>query len=175
MKGILKQAHRYDIGCMLLAFTVFWAYISFSQYFLIYNANIPEETFWYNIREKNFDGTLNTWWWVSMCLVFFHFLIPFIALLWYKTKIVVWRAVVLCVWMLAFHILDLYWNIVPSKLLNPDGYGYLIRQFSIEVYDVAALIGIGGICIWAMCRSMRAAEPIPIRDPNILKSLNHVE
>ena len=60
LKGILKQAHRYDIACMMLAFTVFWAYISFSQYFLIYSANIPEETFWYNIREKNFDGGLNS-------------------------------------------------------------------------------------------------------------------
>ena len=48
---------------MMLAFTIFWAYISFSQYFIIYNANIPEETFWYVIREKA------GWWNVSMCLI----------------------------------------------------------------------------------------------------------
>ena len=64
---------------MMLAFTVFWAYISFSQYFLIYSANIPEETFWYNIREKNYSGELNSWWWVSMGLIFGHFLTPFLA------------------------------------------------------------------------------------------------
>ena len=86
LKGIFNQAHRYDIGCMMLAFTVFWAYISFSQYFIIYNANIPEETFWYNLREKA------GWWSVSMALIFGQFLAPFLFLLWYKTKVVVWRS-----------------------------------------------------------------------------------
>jgi hypothetical protein len=176
LKGILKQAHRYDIACMMLAFTVFWAYISFSQYFLIYSANIPEETFWYNIREKNYEGGLNSWWWVSMGLIFGHFLTPFILLLWYKTKVVVWRTVAVAVWILGFHLLDLYWNIIPGKIVPADhAAGYLVRQFSVTVYDVAALVGIGGICIFAMCRSMKKAEPIPIRDPNILISLNYTE
>lgn len=177
LKGILKQAHRYDIGCMMLAFTVFWAYISFSQYFLIYNANIPEETFWYNMREMNFDGTTNSWWWVSMGLIFGHFLTPFLCLLWYKTKVVIWRTVAISIWILAFHLLDLYWNIVPGKVVDTQahGAGYIVRQFSITPFDIAALVGIGGICIFAMCRSMKKAEPIPIRDPNILTSINYSE
>ncbi|PXA05029.1 hypothetical protein DDZ13_03435 [Coraliomargarita sinensis] len=176
LKGIFNQAHRYDIGCMMLAFTVFWAYISFSQYFIIYNANIPEETFWYNMREKNYDGTLNSWWWVSMLLIFGQFLIPFLLLLWYKTKVVIWRSVAVSVWILLFTVLDLYWNIIPGKLVAPDhGEGYLVRQFSVTGYDIAALIGVGGICIWAMCRSIKKAEPIPIRDPNIDKSINYAE
>lgn len=178
LKGILKQSHRYDIGCMMLAFTVFWAYISFSQYFLIYSANIPEETFWYNIREKNYDGSLNSWWWVSMGLVFGNFLIPFLLLLWYKTKTVVWRSVAVSVWILIFHLLDLYWNILPGKLPNADSHaaGYAIRQFSIDwVVDLASLIGIGGIFVFAFCRSARKAEPIPVRDPNIAFSINYTE
>jgi hypothetical protein len=176
LKGILKQAHRYDIACLMLAFTIFWAYISFSQYFLIYSANIPEETFWYNLREFNFDGTRNSWWWVSMGLIFGHFLTPFLLLLWYKTKVVVWRTVAVAIWILVFHVLDLYWNIIPGKLVMPDhGEGYLVRQFSISPYDIAALVGIGGICIFAMCRSMKKAEPIPVRDPNIVTSLNYTE
>ena len=177
LKGILKQAHRYDVACMMLAFTVFWAYISFSQYFLIYSANIPEETFWYNIREKNYNGELNSWWWVSMGLIFGHFLTPFLCLLWYKTKVVVWRTVGIASWILAFHLLDLYWNIIPGKVVAADPHmgGYVVRQFSISIYDIAALIGVGGICIFAMCRSMRKAEPIPIRDPNIQLSINYTE
>jgi hypothetical protein len=176
LKGILKQAHRYDLACMMLAFTIFWAYISFSQYFLIYSANIPEETFWYNLREMNFDGTRNSWWWVSMGLIFGHFLTPFLLLLWYNTKVVVWRTVAVSAWILTFHVLDLYWNIVPGKMVAPDhGEGFLVRQFSISPYDIAALVGIGGICIFAMCRSMKKAEPIPVRDPNILTSLNYTE
>lgn len=176
LKGMLNQAHRYDIGCLMLAFTVFWAYISFSQYFIIYNANIPEETFWYVIREVNYDGELNSWWTVSMLLVFGHFLLPFLLLLWYKTKVVVWRSVAVAAWILAFHLLDIYWNVIPGKIADPDAAsGYLIRQFSVTVYDVAALIGIGGVCVFAVCRSMAKAEPIPVRDPNILKSLNYSE
>ncbi|MEE2988279.1 MAG: hypothetical protein VX372_01780, partial [Verrucomicrobiota bacterium] len=160
----------------MLAFTVFWAYISFSQYFLIYSANIPEETFWYNIREKNFDGGLNSWWWVSMGLIFGHFLTPFLLLLWYKTKVVIWRTVGVSVWILAFHLLDLYWNIIPGKLVAPDhGPGYIVRQFSVSIYDLSALVGVGGICIFAMSRSMKKAEPIPVRDPNILTSINYTE
>ena len=177
LKGILKQAHRYDIGCLMLTFTIFWAYISFSQYFLIYNANIPEETFWYNIREKNFTGELNSWWWVSMGLIFGHFLAPFLILLWYKTKVVAWRSIAIASWILGFHLLDLYWNIVPGKLADPDshGAGYIVRQFSVSVFDIAAVIGVGGLCVWAFCNSTKKAEPIPVRDPNIVKSLNYVE
>ena len=176
LKGIFNRAHRYDIGCMMLAFTVFWAYISFSQYFIIYNANIPEEVFWYSLREKNYDGSLNSWWWVSMGLIFGQFLIPFLFLLWYKTKVVIWRSVAVSIWILAFTLLDLYWNIIPGKLVGPDqGEGYLVRQFNVSPFDIAAIIGVGGICIWSMCRSMQKAEPIPIRDPNIEKSLNYVE
>ncbi|MFP4156625.1 MAG: hypothetical protein ACLFU4_03320 [Opitutales bacterium] len=176
LKGMFNQAHRYDIGCMMLAFTVFWAYISFSQYFIIYNANIPEEVFWYSIREKNYDGSLNSWWWVSMGLIFGQFLIPFLFLLWYKTKVVIWRSVAVSAWILLFTVLDLYWNIIPGKLVAPDhGEGYLVRQFSVSIFDLAALVGVGGICIWSMYRSMQKAEPIPIRDPNIEKSLNYTE
>ena len=176
LKGVFKQAHRYDLGCMMLAFTIFWAYISFSQYFLIYNANIPEETFWYNIREHNGDGVHNSWWIISMLLIFGHFLIPFLLLLWYKTKVVIWKSIGVAIWILLFHIIDLYWNIIPGKVVDLEASnGYYIRQFSVEIFDIAAIVGIGGICIWAVCSSMLKAEPIPIKDPNVLKSLNHSE
>jgi hypothetical protein len=169
LKGVFNRGHRYDLGCMMLAFTVFWAYISFSQYFIIYNANIPEEVFWYSMREKA------GWWSVSMCLIFGQFLIPFLFLLWYKTKVVIWRSVAVSVWILLFTVLDLFWNIIPGKIPADNDYGYIVRGFSVTIYDVAALIGVGGICIWVMCRSMKKQEPIPIRDPNVEKSLNYAE
>ncbi|MFZ1054351.1 MAG: hypothetical protein WAN79_01660, partial [Opitutaceae bacterium] len=80
-KGILKTDHLWAIGQLMLTFTVFWAYISFSQYFLIWNANVPEETFWYNIRE------FGDWWYVSLFLVFGNFLLPFLLLLSYRYKV----------------------------------------------------------------------------------------
>ncbi len=84
LQGIYNQAHRYDLACLCLTFTIFWAYISFSQYFLIYQANIPEETFWYQIREIDPNtGEKITWWWVGLGLIFGHFFAPFLYLLWY--------------------------------------------------------------------------------------------
>lgn len=65
---VLHRRQFHDLGQLLLVFTVFYAYIHFSQYFLIWNAAVPEETFWYVLREKG------TWWYVGMIIIFGHFL-----------------------------------------------------------------------------------------------------
>lgn len=171
LKGILKPVHFYFMGCLMLAFTIFWAYISFSQYFLIYNANIPEETFWYNIREMNKDGGKNSWWWVSMALIFLHFFVPFLFLLWHKSKFGT-RLKFIAVWILVFHLLDLYWNIVPQKLATDSHGGYTVRQFGIGWVDVTMFLGVGAIVIWAFLKSAARHRPIPIRDPRIEESIN---
>jgi len=176
LKGIHKQAHNYDLGCMALAFTVFWAYISFSQYFLIYQANIPEETFWYNIRHMNADGSTNSWWWIGLCLVFCHFLIPFLFLLFYKTKVRIPLILFVASWILVFHLVDLYFNILPSKKAPADNVlNYNVRQFGITIWDVAVIVGIGGIVLWAYRRSLSENSPIPLRDPRVNESLHHHE
>lgn len=171
LKGIVKPVHFYLLGCLMLAFTVFWAYISFSQYFLIYNANIPEETFWYNMRELNYDGSKNSWWWVSMGLIFFHFFAPFLYLLWYKNKFAI-RIRAVAIWILVFHLLDLYWNLVPQKLATDSHGGYSIRQFSIHPVDIGMFLGVGAIVIWAFLKSAARERPIPIRDPRIEESIH---
>jgi hypothetical protein len=72
---VLRDHQFYFLGSLLFAFTVFYAYIHFSQYFIIWNANLPEETFWYVIREQG------GWFWVGMVIIFGHFFLPFLALL----------------------------------------------------------------------------------------------
>ena len=135
-----------------------------------------KKPYWYNIREHDGYGVKNSWWTISLLLIFAHFVTPFLLLLWYKTKVVVSRLVFVAIWILTFHLVDLYWNLIPGKVIDATAsHGYYIRQFSVEIFDIAAIIGIGGICIWSVCRSMLKAEPIPIKDPNILKSLNHSE
>ena len=174
LKGLFNRGHQYELGCLCLAFTVFWAYISFSQYFLIYNANIPEETFWYNLRELTIDGAKSSWWYLSAYgLVFGHFLFPFLYLLFYKSKVKVYRMVIITCWILSFHLLDLYFNILPNKMVADNALGYTITPFTVTPFDAAALIGVGGICIWAFLRSMVKQEPIPIRDPFIQTSIHH--
>ncbi|GHC06181.1 membrane protein [Cerasicoccus arenae] len=172
LQGFYNKHHNYFLGCLCLAFTVFWAYISFSQYFLIYNANIPEETFWFNIREMNADGSKNSWWWVSMALIFGHFLIPFLVLLFYKTKVIRNRLMGICGWILAFTLLDMYWNILPKQEADDSVLGYYVQQFIPNVWDIAALVGIGGIVIWATLRSAAKHKPIPLNDPRIKESLH---
>ena len=182
LEGIYKQAHQYDLACLSLAFTVFWAYISFSQYFLIYSANIPEETFWYVIREIDPNtGEQSGWFWVSMGLIFGHFFFPFLYLLFYQNKINGPRLIFIVSWILVFHLLDLYWNIIPGREIRPGEFvsNYEARSvFGTHlIWGLFSLIGIGCLCVWSVLKSFtsKAAEVIPIRDPRILDSLHHHE
>ncbi len=176
LKGLYNKAHRYDLGSLCFAFTVFWAYISFCQYFLIYNANIPEETFWYNIRELNANWEQNTWWLVGLWgLVAGYFLVPFFYLLFYKNKVTPHRFLFIAFWILAFHIIDLYYNILPSQTVADNVVGYVVNEFSITLADIAAIVGVGGVCVWAFLKSLPKAAPIPIRDPRINLSIHHHE
>jgi hypothetical protein len=181
LEGIYNQAHQYDLACLSLAFTVFWAYISFSQYFLIYSANIPEETFWYVIREINPNtGEISGWFWVSMGLIFGHFFFPFLYLLFYKNKINGPRLIFIVSWILVFHLLDLYWNIIPGREISPGAYvGFEARPVlgTHLSWGLFSLVGIGCLCAWSVLKSFtsQAAELIPIRDPRILDSLHHHE
>lgn len=175
LAGIIRKPHIYFISCLLFAFTVFWAYISFSQYFLIYNANIPEETFWYNIRQFSIvDGksVLNSWFWVSWILILGHFLFPFLFLLWHKNKF--GKAVLfISIFALLMHVVDMYWNILPARLPNHDNIlHYSVREFNISIWDISAFIGIGGLCVWSFLRSMQQTFLVPIRDPRIKESLH---
>ena len=72
---VLHEHQFYFLGTLLFAFTVFYAYVSFSQYFIIWNANMPEETFWYVLREQG------SWFSVGLVIIFGHFFVPFLALL----------------------------------------------------------------------------------------------
>ncbi|RKX35618.1 MAG: hypothetical protein DRP71_03030 [Verrucomicrobia bacterium] len=164
-KGILSQAHLYDLGKIMLAFTVFWGYISFSQYFLIWNANIPEETFWYVLREGG------NWWYVGLFLIFGHFLFPFLYLLGYRNKVLYGRIAFISAWFLLAQLVDFYYNIMPYK---KDELGDSL-PFSVSVWDITSLVAVGGICAWVFSNSLGRSKIIPVRDPRILESVHHHE
>jgi hypothetical protein len=167
LKGILKSDHLWAVGQLMLAFTVFWAYVSFSQYFLIWNANVPEETFWYNIREYG------DWWYVSLFLVFGNFLLPFLLLLSYRFK-VTHKTIRRIAYLILFVVfVDLSYNILPAL---KDAAGNPLPFLSINLlWAATSLVGVGGVCIWAYLRSLPTAKIIPIRDPRIAECLNHHE
>lgn len=173
-RGILNTNHFHSIGLLMLAFTVFWAYVTFSQYFLIWNANVPEETFWYNLREINHDGASNQWKWIGIFgILFGHFFIPFFFLLSYRFKITPHILRRIAIWILAIILLDLCYNIMPAL---KDSHGDALPLLSLNlVWILSSVVGVGGVCGWAYLRSFGTAKLIPICDPRIGESLTHHE
>jgi hypothetical protein len=172
-KGVLNTNHFHSIGMLMLAFTVFWAYVTFSQYFLIWNANVPEETFWYNLRELNHDGSTNQWWWVGLVILFGHFVLPFCALLSYRYKVTKHIIRRIAYWMLTIILVDMCYNIMPAL---KDSHGDALPMLSLNlVWVLTSVVGVGGICVWSYLRSFPTQKLIPIRDPRIGESLTHHE
>jgi hypothetical protein len=172
-KGIINTHHFHSIGQLMLAFTVFWAYVTFSQYFLIWNANVPEETFWYNLRELNHDGSTNQWWYVGLVILFGHFVVPFCLLLSYRFKITHHIIRRIAYWTLAIILVDMCYNVLPAL---KDEHGDSLNFLSLNlVWVLTSVIGVGGICVWAYLRSFPTTKLIPIRDPRIAECLTHHE
>lgn len=172
-KGVINTNHFHSIGQLMLAFVIFWAYVTFSQYFLIWNANVPEETFWYNIRELNHDGTTNQWWYIGLVILFGHFVVPFLALLSYRFKVTHHIIRRIAWWNLAIILIDMCYNILPAL---KDSHGDPLPFTSINlVWVLTSVVGVGGVCVWAYLKSFPTAKLIPIRDPRIGESLTHHE
>lgn len=154
--GIVTSEHYHDIGKMMFAFVVFWAYIAFSQFLLIWYANIPEETAWYHLR-MNGD-----WAWVSWALLFAHFVIPFLGLLSRHVKRNKKLLGFWAVWLLAVEWIDMYWLVMPNVSA---------RQLPFHVLDITCFVGIAGLFIASATYQARKINLIPIKDPRLQKSL----
>ena len=166
-QGILNNNHLHSVGQLMLTFTVFWAYIAFSQYFLIWNANVPEETFYFNLREYG------DWYWVGMAVLFLYFLFPFCYLLSYRHKIDQRHAAFISWWILVMLFVDLCFNTLPAIR---DAAGHPRPFFSpMIIWHITALAGVGGVCVWAYLRSFPTAKLLPIRDPRIAECLTYHE
>lgn len=160
MNGVLGQTiqtgHYHDLAKLLFGFIIFWGYMGFSQYFLIWYANIPEETIWYL---KRWNGS---WKYLSLVIVFGHFLIPFLGLLTRAAKRNLAWLTFIAVWILIMHWIDLYWMVFPTH--SPEGF-----QFS--WMDLTLFIGTGGIVLWFMWRNISAHPLVPVNDPRLPFSL----
>jgi hypothetical protein len=161
-RGLLHETmgseQYYFLGSLLLAFTVFSAYIHFSQYFVIWNGNIPEETFWYVLREKG------TWFAVGLVLVFGHFLVPFLALLRIDAKLVAKFMVPLCAWIGLMQYVDLAFNIMP--VLHPDGLPW--RWLWLDFGCIALM---GGVLAKAFLNDLLRFSPFPVKDPRLRETI----
>jgi hypothetical protein len=166
-KGIYNTNQFHCLMALAYAFVVFWAYVTFSQYFLIWNANVPEETFWYNIREHG------DWLWVGMLILFGHFFFPFLFLLSYRRKSTRGPALFISIWIALIILVDLCYNTLPAL---KDAHDESLPFLSINLlWVLTSVVGVGGVCVWAYLKSFPTAKLIPIRDPRIVESLTYHE
>jgi hypothetical protein len=159
LKNVIHEKQFYFIGTLFFAFTVFYAYIAFSQYFIIWNANMPEETFWYVLREKG------SWWHVGMLMIFGHFFLPFLSLLRIDMKLKWWFMVPMALWAWLMHFWDLEFNIMP--LIHPEG----VSAKGVAV-DIGCVLFMAGVVILVFFKNYFAHPPYPQRDPRIAEGLD---
>jgi hypothetical protein len=147
---VANSERFHDLGKMLLAFVMIYAYFAFSQFLIIWAGNIPEETPWYL---KRITGG---WQYLAIALPAFHFFLPFFILLSRKLKQNARRLIIVAVLLLFMRLADLYWFIMPA--FSPG-------QFTLHWMDVAAVVGVGGVWLAAFLFNLQGRPVLPLRDP----------
>ena len=154
--NLVNAEHYQDLGKLIFAFTVFWAYIGFSQYFLIWYGNMPEETIWYLKRQTG------QWTTVTLVLLFGHFMVPFLGLMSRHIKrnsvlLMLWAS-----WMLLMHWLDMYWIVMPEFSAGVVPFG---------LADVLTFLGVGGIYLSGSLHFCCRHPLIPLEDPRLHEAI----
>ena len=160
MSGVLGPPHFHDLGKLLLAFVMVWAYFSFSQYLIIWSGNISEETHWYIYRQHGIWGV------IALLLIIFHFALPFLLLLSRDIKRNARLLAMVAAVVLVMRLVDLYWLIAPefySKGIN----------LSVAWMDLVAPIGLGGIWLWFFAWQLKKRPLMPFNDPYLEHAIEH--
>lgn len=157
-----------DLGNLMLAFTMLWAYMAFSQFLIIWLGNLPEEVVYYQRRVFGVNGA------IALGLIAFGFFAPFLALLQRSHKRDAGWILPIASWILVMRAVDLFWVIVPGFSKIPDNHGEGAAAFAWGglLWYVAALAGIGGIWVSAFIRRLRTAPLVPLRDPRVVEALD---
>ncbi len=156
---IVVAAHFHDLGNLLLAFVMLWAYFSFSQYLIIWSGNLPAEITWYTHR-------LQTGWrWVGTSLILFHFAVPFVLLLSRAVKRDPQMLVKVAVAVLIVRLLDLFWLIAPE--FHPAG-------IAVSWLDVVLPLTLGSIWLGCFVWQLRGRAILPVHDPEFDETLGRI-
>lgn len=165
LQGLVTVEHFHDLGKLLFGFTVFWAYIGFSQYFLIWYANIPEETAWFALR-KDGGWEAYTFW-----LVVGRFVVPFFILMprpFRRNKLILGFA---CVWILFFHGFDMFWLVRPEATVEVGA--HVFERIPFSWLDITGILGPVGIYLGLLTFRIASGPLVPLKDPRLAESLAH--
>ncbi|MGE0444911.1 MAG: hypothetical protein AB7P99_06750 [Vicinamibacterales bacterium] len=169
MAGFLKPQHFHDLGKLMLAFVMLWAYFNFSQYLLTYAANLAEEVPYMVTR------TSNGWQILALALVIFHFAAPFLLLLSRDLKRMPHQLVILAVWLLVMRYTDLFMMISPEfDAAGPNLHleaGEHASHLFVHWLDLAAPLGIGGLWLWHFYTQLKQRPLLAVGDPYLRESL----
>lgn len=158
ISGYVNIEHQHDIGKYLKGFSIFWAYIAFSQFMLIWYANIPEETEFYIMR------SLNGWMPVSFALLIFRFAVPFLALLPRGSKRNDGILMGISVLVLVMQYVDIYWLVYPNFFDGQPQFGF---------WEIGMFLGFAGLFLWTLTQFMSKHSIVAVNDPRIHEALKH--
>ena len=163
MSEIATPGRLNDLGNLLLAFVMLWAYMSFCQFLIIWSGNLAEEIPWYLRR------TRGGWQWVALALVVFNFFLPFFVLLFRDNKRKTTKISRVALWVLFMHWVNLVWLVIPAST-DPAS----PRMQWIEILLSAVLtVGIGGAWIAAFIHWLKGRPLVPLYDPSLIAALEH--
>lgn len=155
LADVVTGEHFHDLGKLLFGFVVFWAYIGFSQFMLIWYANIPEETAWFDHRWHH--GWEN----LSVFLAAGHFVVPFFFLISQPVKRNHLMMSLATLWLLLMHYVDIYWLVMPTHS----------EALHFSLLDLTCWVGIGGVFLATFGLLMRKGSLVPRQDPRLAESL----
>jgi hypothetical protein len=155
---VITPRHLHDLGKLLLAFVMVWAYFSFSQWLIIWSGNMAEEIPWY--VERLHGG----WQYVALALTLFHFALPFLLLLSRELKRAAPLLTSVAVCILVMRLVDLYWLVAPD---------FRKGQFGVSWMDFAAPVGLGGIWLGFFTVQLGKRPLLPVGDPHLQEALEH--
>ena len=167
MDRILGKRHFHDIGKLMLAFVMVWAYFNFSQYLIIWSGNLTEETPFYVIRSKGMWGA------IGLLLIVFHFAFPFLILLMQDFKRKAKLLAVLALFILVMRLVDMYYIIGPSPMIGDLSKHLLEVPFRLSPWDIVAPIALGGVWLWWFFREYKKRPIVPINDPFLENAVKH--
>ena len=155
-KGHLAPRHFHDFGKLLLAFTMLWAYLNFSQFLIIWSGNLPEEIPWYIERMRGGWGV------VAIALIVGHFFLPFLLLLSRDLKKSKWLPRV-AVFILVMRLVDTIFLIGPS---------WEHHGFPIHWANVAIPAGLAGVWLFLFARNLQQRALMPLNDPYLKEAFH---
>jgi len=166
MNSVLGKRHFHDLGKLMLALVMVWAYFNFSQFLIIWSGNIPEETSFMLVRMKG------GWGYIGVALILFHFAFPFLILLQQDFKRRARWISGLAIFVLFMRLLDMFWQIGPTLRVDPNT-TIAPGAFHVDWLDFVAPIAVGGIWLWWFFDELTKRPIVPAKDPYFEEAIAH--